>query len=127
MAYFTNLFSPDTYKAFSISKRDISGFRETQKGIAKGIMPGDKLICYVTKLSRWVGILEVIEDYFIDDIPIFTEKYDPFIIRFRVKPIIWLDIEDALPIHEDLIWNNLSFTKNQSKKVQLGRVLFEVV
>jgi hypothetical protein len=57
MAYFLDLFSPETYRAFGLSDRTVSGFRVSQKNIAGKIGPGDKFICYMTRLSRWVGIL----------------------------------------------------------------------
>jgi hypothetical protein len=59
MAYYLDLFSPETYEAFGNSSKTISGFRMRQLNAAKGIHPGDKLICYMTKLSRWFGVLEV--------------------------------------------------------------------
>ena len=65
----------------------------------------------MTKLSRWVGILEVESEYFQDDSPIFYPTDDPFVIRFNVKPIAWLPKEKALPIRESRIWDNLSFTQ----------------
>jgi len=34
MAYYIDLFSPETYLAFAASKRDISGFRERHKNMA---------------------------------------------------------------------------------------------
>jgi hypothetical protein len=40
---------------------------------------------------------------------------DPFVVRFRVKPIAWLPVEKGLPIHEDHVWNALSLTRGQSK------------
>jgi hypothetical protein len=67
----------------------------------------------MTKLSRWVGILEVVDGPYEDDSPIFYPEDDPFVIRFRVKPTVWLSKENALPIHLDEIWNALSFTKRQ--------------
>jgi predicted RNA-binding protein len=115
MAYYLNLFSPETYEAFITSGKSISGFRITQRNAASKIKPGDKFMCYITKLSRWVGILEVASDPFQDVTPIFYEQDDPFIIRFRVKPIVWLEKEKAIPIHEDEVWNSLSFTKGHDK------------
>jgi predicted RNA-binding protein len=115
MAYYTDLFSPETYEAFSNSERNISGFRVRQKNAAGRINIGDKLVCYITKLSRWVGILEVTSKYFEDNTPIFYPVDDPFIIRFNVKPIVWLTKEKALPIRDNRIWNELSFTKNYNK------------
>jgi hypothetical protein len=111
MAYYIDLFSPETYEAFSKSDRSTSGFRERQRGVAADIQPGDKLICYMTKLSRWVGVLEVASGYFKDEKPIFYPVNDPFIIRFNVKPNVWLPLEYTIPIGTDISWYNLTFTK----------------
>jgi predicted RNA-binding protein len=115
MAYYLDLFSPATYEAFSKSDRIISGFRTRQRSVAQRIKPGDRLVCYMTKLSRWIGILEVESGPFEDATPIFYPDDDPFTIRFRVKPIHWLPIEKCVPIHEDEVWKKLSFTRDQSK------------
>lgn len=109
------MFSPETYQNFSKSDQTISGFRETQRGFANNIKVGDRFVCYVTRLSRWVGILEVTSNYFEDSKPIFVENNDPFSIRFRVKPLIWLSLENSVPIHENIIWDTLSFTKGLKK------------
>jgi len=111
MAYFIDLFSPETYEAFTKSGQNISGFRTRQENAASRIKVGDKLICYMTKLGRWVGILEITSKYFQNDSPIFYPTDDPFVIRFKVKPLAWLPKEKALPIRDSRIWNNLSFTQ----------------
>jgi predicted RNA-binding protein len=116
MAYYLNLFSPETYEAFTRSSRDVSGFRPRQQRAASRIRAGDKLICYMTKLSRWVGVLEAVSKQYEDDTPIFYPEDDPFVIRFKVKPIAWLDKEKAIPIHDDRVWNELSFTREHDKK-----------
>ena len=116
MAYYIDLFSPETYQAFSDSERNISGFRERQKGTASGINPGDKLICYITRLSRWVGVFEIKTKFFIDDKPIFLPTADPFVIRFHIQAAVWLPLEKSIPVDEDLSWKNLSFTKKLPKK-----------
>jgi hypothetical protein len=115
MAYFIDLFSPETYEAFARSRRDISGFRLRHKNIAEKIKPGDVFVCYLTRLSRWFGLLEVIEGPFIDHKPIFVAGNDPFVVRFRVRPTIWLDINKGIPIHDDAIWAGLSFTRGLEK------------
>ncbi len=115
MAYYIDLFSPETYETFSKSKQDISGFRQRQEGAASRIQVGDKLICYMTKFGRWIGILEVTSPYFKDSSPLFYSSDDPYVIRFGVKPIVWLSKEKGIPIHEDKVWNRLSFTKNVEK------------
>jgi predicted RNA-binding protein len=115
VAYFLNLFSPETYEAFTKSGRDTSGFRLRHQNAATRVLPGDRLVCYMTKLSRFVGILEVNSSWFKDNTPIFYPADDPFVIRFRVTSVAWLTKEKAFPIHDDRIWNRLSFTRNHEK------------
>ena len=115
MAYFSDLFSPETYEAFSRSSRDVSGFRLRHRRMAERVSPGDVFVCYLTRLSRWFGLLEVVEGPFIDDTPIFLPASDPFVVRFRVRSVVWLDIDKAVPIHDDTIWTGLSFTRELEK------------
>jgi hypothetical protein len=115
MTYFIDLFSPETYDAFSRSPRDISGFRLRHNNMAQRVKAGDVFVCYLTRLSRWFGLLEVIEGPFINDKPIFVPENDPFVVRFRVHTAVWLDIEKAIPIHDDAIWTGLSFTRELPK------------
>jgi len=115
MAYYLNIFSPETYETFSKSDRSLSGFRKRQIHAAEKIHPGDKFLCYMTKLSRWIGILEVTKDCVIDESPLYYQESDPFVVRFGVKPIIWLGKEQTIPIKEDPVWNSLSLTKGHPK------------
>lgn len=111
MTYYTDLFSPETYEAFSRSTQDVSGFRHHQEAWAKKIQVGDKLVCYMTRLGRWVGVLEVLTPYFIDDSPLFYPENDPFVVRFKVRPVVWLEKDKTVPIRESSVWDTLSFTK----------------
>jgi len=117
MNYYIDLFSPETAQAFSKSDRSVSGFRISRKTYVENqnIGIGDKFICYCTRIQRFIGVLEIKSKPFIDDKPIFTENEDPFTLRFKVAPIVWLPLEKSIPIHNDNIWNNLSFTKELSK------------
>jgi len=115
MKYYLNLFSPATYTALLKSDRSISGFSINQKGHANKVEPGDRFLCYMTKVSRFFGLFEVQGKYFIDDKPIFTDENDPFVVRFKINPLIILPVNHALPIKEDLVWEKLSFTKNATK------------
>jgi len=108
------LVSPETATAFEKSKRDVSGFRISQKTYVENqkIGPGDKFICYVTRLQRFVGVLEIKSKHFTDDTPIFQEGKDPFVLRFKVEPLVWLPLTKAIPIRQETVWNHLSFTKD---------------
>jgi len=116
MAYYLDLFSPLTYKAFLNSERAITGFRSKQRNAASKLKPGDVLICYLTKVSRWVGALEITSKMFEDSTPRFVSNEDPFVVRFKVKPLVILDPKFGIPIREDIIWNNLSFTAHLPKE-----------
>lgn len=116
MDYYLDLFSPITYEAFLSSPQDVTGFRIRQLNAARRIRIGDKLICYLTKLSRWFAVLEVSSKHFQDDTPRFYENDDPFIVRFNVKPITVLKKEEAIPIKESIVWDKLSFTREIPKQ-----------
>lgn len=117
MRYFIDLFSPEIAKAFANSSKDVSGFRISRKTYIENqkIGPGDKFICYVTRIQRFIGILEIKSNFYIDDKPIFTTENDPFVLRFKVKPLVWLPLKKSVPIRIDELWNNLSFTKGLKK------------
>lgn len=110
--YYLDLFSPETYEVFTASDQNISGFRIRQENAARRIQIGDRLVCYMTRLSRWIGVLEVTSEYFKDTSPLFYPSDDPFVIRFRVKPLAWLPKEKAIPIRDNRVWSRLSFTKD---------------
>jgi hypothetical protein len=75
------------------------------------IKPGDKFICYLVRLSRWCGVLEVVSGAYEDDSPIFRSVNDPWTVRFKVKPKVVLDYATAIPIRLPEVWNNLSRTE----------------
>lgn len=111
MAYIVNLFSPATWSAFLSGHQTVSGFRERQEGIAhERVHPGDIFVCYLTGLSRWCGVFEVVSEAYREDGSLYHEG-DEYVIRFKVRPLVVLYPEHALPIHENEIWSTLSFTR----------------
>jgi hypothetical protein len=120
MNYYIDLYSPETAMAFEKSSRDITGFRLSRKTYVenKKISAGDKLICYVTRIQRFVGVLEIKSEPFQESKPIFMKENDPFVLRFKVAPVVWLPLEKSIPIHQDFIWNTLSFTKGLGKSAR---------
>jgi hypothetical protein len=69
----------------------------------------------MTRLSRWVGLLDVLDGPFDDKAPIFYPEDDPFTVRFHVTSAVWLPLEKTIPIHVDTVWNGLSFTHKLPK------------
>ena len=111
MNYYTDLFSPETYGAFGLSDRSITGFRASQRAMAEKVEAGDLFICYMTQFSRWIGLLEVRGPCCIDDSPLFYSENDPFVVRFPVELVVWLERDRTIPIREPGVWGQLSFTK----------------
>lgn len=112
MNYWSDLFTPETYEAFGRSDHSVSGFRESQRPMADKVRVGDKFICYLVRMSRWIGVLEVLEGPYTDDTPIFVPDDDPFVVRFKVKASVWLPLEQTVPIHEQAIYSRLTFTRD---------------
>lgn len=111
MNYWLDLFTPYTWTRFQNHGATVSGFRPRQRGAAfERVKQGDVLLCYLVKLSRWCGSLEICSEAFEDSSPIFADENDPFPIRFKVRPLIMLNFEQSIPIDE--LWWKLSFTKD---------------
>lgn len=70
---------------------------------------GDILLCCMTRVSRWCGVLEVESGPFEDDTPRFGAT-DPYPIRFNVKPVVILNTESAVPIRDPQVWPALTIT-----------------
>lgn len=116
MAYYTEIFTPETYQAFTQSDRTIDGFYERHKEVAKRIKTGDILVCYVTRISRWCGLLEILDNEPFRAIkPDFVETDDQHVLCFHVRPKVWLSLPDSIPIRDDKIWQHLSFTQSYPK------------
>ncbi len=54
------------------------------------------MLCYLTGVSRWVGILEVVSAPFTDNTPIWTSGTFPS--RVKVKPVFQLEPKTAVPV-----------------------------
>ncbi|HXE56808.1 MAG TPA: hypothetical protein VNK43_02305 [Gemmatimonadales bacterium] len=124
MSYYLDLLAPDTYEAFGRSDRTVTGFRPRQRDLAHRVNPGDKLICYMTWLSRWIGVLEINSGPFHDSAPIFYPEAHPFTLRFKVRAVVWLPLQETVPIHEPSVWQELSLIRalNPSSTASTGRV-----
>ena len=82
--------------------------------MAKRVKQNDIFLCYLTGLSRWCGVLQVESDAYLEEEPD-QDALAPFVVRFKVKPIVTLNAEKAIPIHDDEIWNTLTLTKEHKR------------
>ena len=110
MAYLLVLFTPETWLAFRESGATVTGFRERHRRLAgERVRPGDIFLCYLTRLSRWCGVLEAESEAYFDESPI-RDELDAFPVRCRVKPIVTLEPESAIPIRDEDVWKALTIT-----------------
>ncbi|HZG46894.1 MAG TPA: hypothetical protein VEZ41_11615, partial [Allosphingosinicella sp.] len=114
MAYYLNLFSPETWAAFEKGGYSLSGFRPRQRAQAQRIKVGDVFLCYLVGVSRWCGALRVTAGPFDDDTPFYSDP-DPFTVRFKVEPLFVLAPEEAVPVFLDSLWTKLSLTRDIPK------------
>lgn len=113
MTFLVHLFTPETWQAFRDHGAAVTGFRDRQRRAARErVRPGDVFLCYLVRLSRWCGALEVLSEPFDDRAPIFGDP-DPFTVRFRVRPLVLFEPAEALPVFAPEVWNALSFTRGQ--------------
>ena len=79
--YWLDLFTGATWDEFKAADARTSGFRESRWKIVQKIKPGDYFLCYLTGVSRFIGILEVVGDAYKGTTPIWTGIYSMAVSR----------------------------------------------
>lgn len=82
--YWLDLFTVETWKEFLDHGGIVSGFSDKRWATVQKIKPGDHLLCYLTRVSRWVGLLEVVSKPFFDEEPIWSSQVYPSRVEVRV-------------------------------------------
>jgi predicted RNA-binding protein len=96
--YWLDLFTGATWEEFLAAGSEVSGFRERRWKTVQQMKPGDYLLCYLTGISRWIGVLEVVSEAFKDSTPIWRDEDFP--CRVKVRPVVTLTPETAVPVFE---------------------------
>ncbi len=107
--YWLDLFTYKTWTEFLKAGAKVSGFRDNRWNAVQKIRPGDYMLCYLTGVSRWIGLLEVTGKPYVDDKTRIWD-YDVFPARVPVKALIALEPETAVPIFE--LKNQLSIFRD---------------
>jgi hypothetical protein len=94
--YWIDLFTLETWKEFQDHGSDVSGFSEKRWKTVQRMKPGDYLLCYLTRVSRWVGLLEVAGKPYFDEEPIWSAAVYPS--RVRVRSVLQLAPEYGVPV-----------------------------
>jgi hypothetical protein len=106
--YWLDLFTGTTWQEFRQAGADVSGFRRTRWKTVQQIRQGDYLLCYLTGVSRFIAVLEVVSDPYLDHSPLW--KDEDFPCRMKVKPVICLTPETAVPVTQ--LQDRLSMFEN---------------
>lgn len=96
--YWLDLFTYETWKEFLDAGASVSGFRENRWKTVQSMKLGDILLCYLTGVSRWIGLLEVTGRSFKDTTKIWNVSDFP--ARIPVKLVAKLDVINAVPVIE---------------------------
>ena len=94
--YWLDLFTGKTWQEFINAGAYTTGFRDNRWRIVSKIKKGDYFICYLTGVSRFIGITEVTSDPYEDNTILWSEEIFPS--RLHVNVIVALSPETALPI-----------------------------
>jgi len=109
-SYWLDLFTGATWSEFKSAGGRVTGFRESRWKTAQKIKIGDYMLCYLTGISRFIGILEVSGAAYKDRSAIWKDEEFP--CRLKVKIIADLEPDVAVPVFQ--LREQLSFFHNMS-------------
>jgi hypothetical protein len=95
-SYWLDLFTAETWDEFLAGGGEVSGFSDRRWKTVERMRPGDYLLCYLTGISRFVGLLEVVQPAFRSEERIWSGAIFP--ARLGVRTIVKLTPETAVPV-----------------------------
>lgn len=91
-----------------------AGFPDRNEKAARKMEKGDKIIYYVTKISKFMAAVEVSGEYYYSEEQIWDDPFDLWSHRVPTKPIVSIsEFDDGIYIKD--IWDDLEFIKNKIK------------
>ena len=105
------------------NKFNIAGFPDRQKRQVEQMKPGDKIVYYVTKESKFCAISEVTGKYFYSTDQVWDDFYNLYPCRINTKPLYYSEAKVSSTgltckvkgVFIKDIWDNLSFITNKNK------------
>ena len=121
--FWLGLFTGTSWNQYLSSDNPQVGFNQNQIKQAQKIIPGDKIIAYLTKVGSFVGILEASDFAIVSEEEKWSEGLFP--VSVKAKPTIKVPIPHALPIRSLL--GELSFSKDGNSKLHMhGAYMFDL-
>jgi 5-methylcytosine-specific restriction protein B len=110
-AYWFVVVRPENWKADKAGKFSVRGFPSSAHIQAGRLRPGDKLVIYISQVSKIGAICEVESDLYVDDSA--TSWDDLYPLRVRARPDIVLPEAHRLAFRDILV--RLDFVKKKSQ------------
>lgn len=95
--------SPENFEATRERGFTVIGLKERRRNFALQMVPGDRIVFYLTRLGVFAGSLRLTSEMYEDRTPIWPGKPgnpDPYPWRFDAEPEWVLDEEDWVPAEE---------------------------
>ena len=93
--------SPENYAVTRELGFTLIGMKERRRRMAETMLPGDRIVLYLTRVKAFAGSMRLVSDMFEDRAPVWPGKPgnpDPYPWRFATEPELVLD--EWLPAEE---------------------------
>lgn len=108
---YVGVFTVESWREFLGHGGNVMGFNQKKERIAGRLFPGDRILCYLSKVSAFVGWMEVTGSAYVDTAPLWTEGVYP--VRLPVRIIDGLALSNSVPIKS--LREDLSFMRGRSE------------
>lgn len=95
--------SPENFAATREHGFALIGMKERRRGLAEGMLPGDRIVFYITRVSAFGGSIRLTSGMFEDRTPVWPGKpgkVDAYPWRFHAEPEVVLAEADWVPAEE---------------------------
>ena len=104
---YVGLFTVESWREFKRHGGEVMGFTDKKVQAAARLQPGDRILCYLTKVSAFVGVMEVTGPSYLDLTPIWSDGLFP--VRLPVRMVVEVSLFEAVPIRS--LSGKLSFMR----------------
>jgi hypothetical protein len=108
------VFTAETWSTFVERGATVTGFRDTRWNLIRQMKPGDVILCYINRISTFIGILRVTGHPYLDVEPIWQDELFP--CRVQVEAIRILPLDQGIPIRK---LRNLSVFRSKNWSIHL--------
>ncbi len=105
--YFVGVFTVESWREFKRHGGRVMGFNAKKAGAAARLRPGDRILCYLSKVSAFVGFMEVTGLAQFDTTPIWSDGLYP--VRLPVRVVAEVALFNVVPIRS--LSERLSFMR----------------